>query len=633
MMKLYFKIFFFAISSFTVAIAQVKTMKEHKVSKGETVYQIAKTYQVTPYDIYRLNPDAKNGIEENAILLIPSKMVELINNAIQTDSSKTHKVLAKETLYSIANKYQVTVADLKEWNQDALKDGLKEGQEIIVSVKYKPINSDFIEIKEIKTTATVFAHVVKMQETKYGIAKKYNLTIEELERLNPQIKDGLEVGQTLKIKENNEIVSLKNTQAPNFYAVKNGETLYSLAKKLKVTEEELTKLNPEINFGFKEGMVLKLPAFANVTTPKKEVKNLLPFVVKSKQRNLVLLLPFNLQKIESDSIKTKKDYLKNDKFLNLTLDFYSGALMAIDSAKVLGLPVHVKILDIESSKNSSNVAQLINKNNFTNVDAVIGPFMYAHVENTAQILADTKIPVISPLSKDSNASLENLFYSVPSQENMISKLFNYFQEKRANVVAVVSSKKASSKEYLEKFYPELTYPKHKENGTLDVENLKTLLVKGQKNFVILETENAGEILQTTNALVKWKEEYDIQLVVLELYSELDFDGIPITNLTSLNMLFPTSKKQIDSNEGRIFKKKYKSINNVNPNKYAIKGFDVTFDTLLRICQEEGYANSIKSTKTEYIGNSFDYIVQDGKNVNNGIYLMYYDTDLTIKQAQ
>ena len=68
--------------------------------------------------------------------------------------------------------------------------------------------------------------------------------------------------------------------------------------------------------------------------------------------------------------------LKDNKFLNLTLDFYSGAMMAIDSAKVLGLPVHIKILDVESSRSSSNVAQLIAKNDFSKVDAVIGPFMH-----------------------------------------------------------------------------------------------------------------------------------------------------------------------------------------------------------------------------------------------------------------
>lgn len=632
-MKLYFKTLLFTIISFSALNAQVNDVKEHKVSKGETVYQIAKTYQVTPFDIYRLNPDAKDGIEENTTLLIPSKVGEIKSNPIKEDSSKKHKVLTKETLYSIAKMYEVSVADLKEWNEAELKEGLKVGQEIIVSVNYAPINSGFVEVEEVKTISTVSSHVVKMQETKYGISKKYNISIEELERLNPQIVESLEVGQILKIKENNKIVELQNTQSPNFYAVKPGETLYSLTKKLNVTEEDLLTLNPEINFGFKEGMVLRLPDSVKSVLPKKELKDLLPLVVKTKKRNLVLLLPFNMNKIESDSLKTKSDYLKNDKFLNLTLDFYSGALMAIDSARVLGLPVHVKILDVESSKNSSNVAQLIAKNNFSNVDAVIGPFMYTHVENTAQLLLNNKIPVISPLSKDIGASLENLYYSVPSQENMIKAMFTYIEQKNGNVIAIVNSKKTSSKDYLEKNYPFVQYPKVKDNGFLDLDDFKSRLVKEQKNFIILETENASAILQATNTLLEWKEEFDIQLVVLELYNAFDFEGIPVSNLTELNMLFPSTKREINTDAGRIFKKKYKSKNNVNPNAYAIKGFDLTFDTLLRICQEEGYVNSIKNTKTEQVGNSFDYIIQDGKNVNNGIYIMYYDNDFTIKQVQ
>jgi LysM repeat protein len=632
-MKLYFKFFLFTIINFSAINAQVNDVKEHKVSKGETVYQIAKKYQVTPFDIYRLNPDAKNGVQENSILLIPKLGGSVIKNTVKQDSVKKHKVAAKETLYGIAKMYEVSVSDLQEWNKTELKEGLKVGQEIIVSVIYTPINSDFVEVKEVKTISTVSSHVVKMQETKYGISKKYNISIEELERLNPQIIEGLEVGQVLKIKENNEIVEIKNTQSTDFYAVKPGETLYSLTKKLNISEEELITLNPEIQLGFKEGMVLKLPASTNLIAPKKEVKDLLPLITKTKKRNLVLLLPFNMNKMESDSLKTKKDYLKNDKFLNLTLDFYSGALMAIDSAKVLGLPVHIKILDVESSKSTSNIAQLISKNDFSNVDAVIGPFMYKHAEKTAELLSKYKTPVISPLSKEMGVNLENLYYSVPSQENMIKAMFGYLQKKNGNFIAVISNKKTSSKEYLEKNYPSVQYPKVKENGFLDLDDFKSMLVKGQKNFVILDTENANSILQTTNTLLKWKEEFDIQLVVLELYNALDFEGIPVKNLTDLNMLFPSYKKEIDTDAGRIFEKNYKSINNISPNSYAVKGFDVTFDTLLRICQEEGFVNSIKSTKTEQVENSFDYIFQDGKNVNNGIYIMYYDTDLTIKQAQ
>lgn len=631
-MKLLKVVFFVFLFSSCMAQNSQDGVQKHVVAKGETVYQIAKQYQITPFDIYRLNPDAKDGIQENTTLLIPSKIGEAKNNSVKTDSSKKHKVLPKETLYSIAKMYEVSVADLKEWNEAELKEGLKVGQEIIVSIKYTPSNSGYVEVKEIKTTSTVSSHVVKMQETKFGISKKYNISIEELERLNPQIVEGLEVGQILKISEEsvNENVEFKPLPTTEFYVVQPEETLYSLSKKLNVSQEELTALNPEIKLGFKEGMVLKVSV---KSVSNKQKVDLFTTVKKDRKRNLVLLLPFNLNKIESDSVKTQKDYLKDNKFLNLTLDFYSGAMMAIDSAKVLGLPVHIKILDVESSRSSSNVSQIIAKNDFSKVDAVIGPFMYSHVENTAQLLSKYKIPVISPLSKEKGLPLDNLYYSIPSQESLIDKVFGYFESKSGNVVAVIGSKKTSTKDYLLKKYPNVKYPNYDEKGALNVESLKLSLVKGQKNFVILETESKELTLNTTKVLMKFKEEFDLQLVVLELYDTLDFEGIPMTNLTELNMLFPSYKKEVDTDTGRIFEKEYKKKNNVNPNAYATKGFDLTFDTILRICQEDGFVPSTKNSISEQVENTFDYSFKEGKNVNEGIYIMYYDTDYTIKQAQ
>ena len=55
--------------------------------------------------------------------------------------------------------------------------------------------------------------------------------------------------------------------------------------------------------------------------------------------------------------------------------------------------------------------------------------------------------------------------------------------------------------------------------------------------------------------------------------------------------------------------------------------------MLRICQPEGFVKSAATTKTEYIENAFDYSSNNGMITNNATYLLYYDSDLTIKQAQ
>ena len=77
----------------------------------------------------------------------------------------------------------------------------------------------------------------------------------------------------------------------------------------------------------------------------------------------------------------------------------------------------------------------------------------------------------------------------------------------------------------------------------------------------------------------------------------------MTNLTDLKMVFPSITKVAETPEEKDFEKEFKKINNIYPNAAAKKGFDVTFDAMLRICQPEGFVNSAATTKTEYIENA------------------------------
>ena len=605
---------------------------KHVVTKGETVFQIAKKYEVTPFDIYRLNPDAKNGVKENTTLLIPNGSV---------NKSITHVVGEKETLFGIAKKYNVSVADLETWNKATLQNGLKKGQEIFVS---KPSAADLKSVptpfvSKPKPVSNVTTHLVEAKETKYGIATRYGLTVTELEQLNPQIVGGLNIGQTLILKPGVQIKKPSNVTLVD-YEVQPKETLYSLSKKFDIAQGDLITLNPDLQDGLKIGMILKVPSNGTVVTKVKDSVlvaknkvNLLASVDKSKQRNLVLLLPFNINKIETDSVKTKTEQLKTNKFLNLTLDFYAGALMAVDSAKVLGLPVNIKVYDVESTKYSSNVASIISKNDFVNVDAVVGPFQNSVVETTAQLLTKYNTPVISPLSKERGLPLSNLYYTVPSEDLLRASMFDYFKSKNGNVIAIISAKKTTSKDFITANHPEVKHAAFNDKGALDVALLKTQLVKGQKNFVLMEIEKASTILSITNILKGLQKEYDIQLAVFELYDALNFEEIPMKNLADLKMLFPSATKVASTPEEKIFEKQFKKINNIYPNAAAKKGFDVTFDAMLRICQPEGFVKSAATTKTEYIENAFDYNSSNGLISNNATYLLYYDSDLTIKQAQ
>jgi LysM repeat protein len=628
-----FKVLFLVILFVSCnAFAKQDPYLKHTVVKGETLYQIAKKYQVTLFDIYRLNPDAKNGIEENAILLIPK------TTAVTQVASKTkdliHVVKSKETLYSIAKEYEVTQDQIKNWNKELLENGLQPNQELVVG-KLQADDTSYVEVETIKNKTETFSHKVLAGETLYSLSKKYSISENELLTLNPSIKEGLQVGDIITIKKTNATAITAVNDIHSLYTVKPKETLYSLLKNLNISREDLFKLNPDLSEGLKEGMVLKLPTMKTVRDTVYSMNTKVELVTtldKTKRKNLFLLIPFNMSKIESDSSRTVREQISKSSFLNITLDFYAGAMMAIDSAKVLGLPVNIKILDVESIKNSSNVAAIIAKNNISKADAVIGPLQYSQVEITADLLSAYNVPVISPLSKEIGKAIPNLYYSVPSEDILMNKLFMYFKEKEGNVVAVVSPKKASTTTFLTTRYPDVKFVGTIENGVLDIANIKSLLVKGKKNFVILDSEKASHIISTTNTLIKLKSEYDIQLVVLELYETLNFEEIKMSNLTSLNMMFPSTRKTAETANDKIFIKKFKAKNKVAPNAIVSRGFDVTFDTLLRLCQEEGFTSSL-SSMTEYFENSFNYVNDKGKNINNAVYLMQYEEDLTIKQVK
>lgn len=99
----------------------------------------------------------------------------------------------------------------------------------------------------------------------------------------------------------------------------------------------------------------------------------------NQSKKVALLLPFNLTKVQNDTVNTLADRLKKDKFLNMTLDFYSGAILAIDSIKKLGISIDVSVFDSEETKTSSNIAKLINDNRLDTFSAVIGPFYQANI--------------------------------------------------------------------------------------------------------------------------------------------------------------------------------------------------------------------------------------------------------------
>lgn len=570
MLKKVICVFVFA---FTISIFGQNFLK-HTVVSGETITQIAQKYFVTPADIYQLNPDCQTGIHPNSILLIPVK-------SHSNSKTKTHQVAPKETIYSIAKAYDISVADLEKANGEALKLGLKIGQTIVIPSKNAVIKTP------INSEKTIF-HEVQPKETKYGIATKYGISVEQLEKQNPEIVESLPVGFQLLI------------------SGKASKTI------------DIPKKNSN--------------SVSNVAFSKKAISNFVATKSVQKKKELTLLLPFNISKIESDTINSVASKLKTDKFLNMTLDFYSGALVAIDSARTLGLNVNIKILDSQETKTTSNVSNLFAQNNLENSDAIIGPFYQANIEKMAELVSKNNIPVLSPLSKEIGKPYSNLYQSMPTNDAMKSAVFDYMRSKNGNIVAVIDAKKTAVKQYISENQKGVRFVGLNEKNTIIQDSLRKVFSKNKMNFVILDSQKTGMILTTTNALIALMADFQIQLVILEPNSTLDFEEIDLTRLTKLKLLYPSITRENETPEALVFENAYKNKNKIFPNQYATRGFDITFDTILRLSQDKSFEETSNNSASEQIENKFDYFKTANGFVNRGVFILYYDVDLTIKVA-
>ncbi len=182
----------------------------------------------------------------------------------------TYIVKEGESLKMIASKIGCRVKDIKNLNPDVEKYPEKNTTLIVPKTKKyqgqlltekKPDKKKKKDKEEKPVTRKTYK--VKKGDTLYSLAHKYNVTIQSLIDLNPDIKDGLKVGQTIVIPDKSDFtLNGKKNGTPHhltMYKVSKGETKWSIAKAHGIKVEELEKINPGISGGLKEGDNIWVP--------------------------------------------------------------------------------------------------------------------------------------------------------------------------------------------------------------------------------------------------------------------------------------------------------------------------------------------------------------------------------------
>lgn len=218
-----FNILFILIAFFVSANSFAQKIIKHNVKSGESIYSIAKKYDVTQAEIFDLNPKLKGavlGLKQE--VKIPNKKykpeekkpkvakneVVVVAKTEKTSSSDPyiiHKVESKETLYSLAKKYNVSMESICDLNPELKTGNLKVGAKLkFVNPNPTPAvtENNVAEIQKVDEIDNVnVVHKVLPKETLYKISKQYNVKIDELVKLNPGVENGLPVDYLLIVKK------------------------------------------------------------------------------------------------------------------------------------------------------------------------------------------------------------------------------------------------------------------------------------------------------------------------------------------------------------------------------------------------------------------------------------------------
>jgi LysM repeat protein len=481
-----------------------------------------------------------------------------------------HIVKAGQTLYSISKAYEVSEASIIRENPGT-ESGLQVGQvlkipasvnRIIPGPLYAPDDTIFLH------------HMVKQGETMYSVAKMYNISIKELERINPQVVNNeISIGQQINIPgTKTEVLPEEFT----YHKVRRKETIFGISRLYNISEEVLKKYNPELLKNHpKPGQKLKIPlheiTIAAQVTPVKGTRDSIPefevlkydtvkiasnysFYLDSipdlygRAFNVAYLIPFNYSPFEvtlpvDDKRKTKDDINNldfqpnpNDQMLSSRnfLEFMEGSLLAIDSLKNKGILVNVYFFDTQ--KSPSRTREIINSPEFQKIDLIIGPFYSYNVEIVSEYSRVNHIPLISPVSGEDGMVAHNPFFFQlnPGYKSEFDRMADYvsgFSEKNILLIHGIDSLENIKFNYLKENMAKRLALKAPQDSQCIREIVYDYTVKGNlsqdiQKILSADKENLVVIPETDEAFVS--------TVVTQLYFQLKNYKISVVGMPHWN---------------------------------------------------------------------------------------------------
>ncbi len=403
----------FACSAFAKLNLPVKQLGNDKyyyyeVKKNEQLGDIATKIGVSKEDIIKFNPSARNGVAKKQLLFLPvsefdnaAKPASQRVNASALNNTVTHVVKNGESVYGIAKAYNITESELLLANP-SLSGGAKAGDELV------------IPNKAASNVGGIHYHTIQSGETLYGVAKRYNTTIERIMELNPGISNNnFRVNDVLRIEPNitQDIIVKKDIKQFIPYVVAAGDTYESVAKANNVNVRTLKEINSGMS-KLKKGKTIYIPrnsVYKQVINTSQATAQQLEDTYKDKldevysdvhspnknnSIDISIILPFQLDM--KNRSRNADDYI----------EFYNGFLMGLDSiGSKFTKPLNLNVYD---TKNSGTVTDsILQLDALRASDIIIAPSEGQQLEKIMRYGKDNNIDVLNCFATQNDDYINN----------------------------------------------------------------------------------------------------------------------------------------------------------------------------------------------------------------------------------
>lgn len=509
-----------------------------------------------------------------------------------------YKVKEGETMRMIAKKLEMKTKDLLRLNPSFDRKPAVNSVIVVPNGKIKLFNdSNFVEYEE---------------------EKEVKVEVSEEEKLNRK-KDSL-------------LAEIKN----NFvvYEVKQGDTFYSLTRFYNVSQEDMIALNPELSEGLKFGQTIKIKSKEVGEVSESFIYE--DVIEENVFLKVALMLPFRTK--EYDSISAK-DIFKKSRLANIVTDFYLGAEIAIDSLRNQGIKIDLNVFD--TGKNGSKIKTILSENDLNENSVIIGP-LYSE---EAKIVANkVNTPVIFPFysKNQSKFSSAKLIKTSPEKKVFREELTTYIKDNftSGSLILVGDGKSTSNisnsimKRSLESDgFIDTVHVLKPEKNYIAKERFLEIFKKNKDNWIILTSDNTVLVENAINSLISLPDSTSVKTFTYN--KGRAFDRIANLKLAKINLTYVSDQYINEASQTvQLFNKQYYKKNNALPSFHATKGFDVTYDILMRLASGNNLNTTFKEGASYRVEGKFDYSnTSTGTSENKGLFIVQYNEDLSLTRLK